>query len=354
MSLPRRVADLLGVALPVLQAPMAGTSGVRLAVAAAEAGGLSALPCAMLSADQIRESVQSFRQQLSAPINLNFFTHAPPQADPAREAAWRARLAPFAHELGVTGDAPAASRAPFDAAMCAVVEELKPEVVSFHFGLPAPELVARVRAAGPKVLSSATTLAEALWLEARGVDAIIAQGVEAGGHRGMFLSEDISTQMGTMALVQLIAGRVRVPVIAAGAIADGRSAAAALLLGADAVQIGTALMRAPECDTAPLHRALLEAPGETALTNLFTGRPARGLVNRIMRELGPMNPAAPAFPNAAIAMAPLRRAAEARGDAGFSPLWAGQAFPLARAAPAGEIVRALCADAEKLLAGAPL
>ena len=344
----RRILELLAIDVPILQAPMAGSGLAALAIAVAGAGGLGSLPCALLTAPQIRREVASFRAAGGRPLNLNFFCHHPPTPDPAREAAWRRRLAPYYRELGVDPDAPvpSSSRAPFDAALCDLVVELRPEVVSFHFGLPAPDLLARVRATGARVLSSATTVAEARWLADRGCDAIVAQGVEAGGHRGMFLHDDISTQVGTMSLVPRIVDAVPVPVIAAGGIADARGITAALALGAAAVQLGTAYLRCPEATTAPLHRrALADAHGDqTALTNVFTGRPARGIVNRLIRELGPIAPDAPAFPLAGAAIAPLRAAAEAAGSGEFGPLWAGQSASLARELPAGELTTRLAAE----------
>jgi nitronate monooxygenase len=205
----------------------------------------------------------------------------------------------------------------------------------------------RVRTTGAKILSSATTPDEARFLEDHGCDAVIAQGAEAGGHRGMFLSQDIATQIGTMALTPLVVDAVRVPVIAAGAIGDRRSVAAAFALGASGVQVGTAYMRCPECDTPPLHRAALARAGETALANIFTGRPARALVNRFAREMGPMRADAPAFPRAAFSLAPLRGVAEERGSDDFSPMWAGQAFALAQAKSAAEVTADLMGEARK-------
>ena len=215
---------------------------------------------------------------------------------------------------------------PFSREAVEVLAEFEPRVVSFHFGLPPEDLLARVRGWGAKILSSATTVEEARWLADRGVDAVIAQGLEAGGHRGMFLSDDLDSQMGTLALVPQIAQAVRVPVIAAGGIADSKGVAAAMALGAAGVQVGTAYLLCPEATTSPVHRAALKsaAASATALTNIFTGRTARGIVNRIMRELGPINAAAPAFPLAAPAIAPLRAKAEGMGSGEFSPLWAGQ------------------------------
>jgi nitronate monooxygenase len=322
---------------------------VDLAIAVARAGGLGSLPCAMLGVEQIRQQVDQFRAAVRAPVNLNFFCHTPPHPDPQREAQWRACLAPYYAELGLGPDtqAPAVNRAPFDAALCALVEQCRPEVVSFHFGLPAPDLLARVRAAGAKVISSATTVREARWLQERGVDAVIAMGSEAGGHRGMFLAQTLESQVGTFALVPQVADAVRVPVIAAGGIGDARGLVAALALGASAVQIGTAYMLAPEAKTSALHRAAIRqaTDADTALTNLFTGRPARGIVNRLMREIGPMNSAVPAFPLAGGALAPLRAKTESAGSTDFVSLWSGQAGRLATQDSAEAITRRIAAQA---------
>lgn len=354
MPLDRRIQDLLGLDLPILQAPMAGAQGAEMAIAVSEAGGLGALPCALLSVDQARAELGIIRQRTNRPINLNFFCHTPPAPDDARETRWRQRLAAFYRELGIDPAAPipASNRAPFDDAFCAVVEEFRPEVVSFHFGLPEPRLVDRVHAAGAKILSSATTAAEARWLAERGCDAIIAQGNEAGGHRGIFLSDDIASQPGTFALVPQVVDAVDVPVIAAGGITDARGVVAAFALGASAVQIGTAYLFTPEAKITPMHRAALASASDeaTVLTNLFTGRPARGLVNRVMREVGPISAEAPAFPTAGGALAPLKAKAEAAGSADFSSLWSGQAAALGRSMPAGELTKRLAAEAEARLA----
>lgn len=347
----RRLLERLKIEHPIVLAPMAGAMDWELAAAVSEAGALGSIPAAMLAPQSLREQVTKFRARTKGPLNLNFFCHKPPAASNARESEWRDRLAPYFRELGIDPNAPVPSsnRAPFDPAFADVVAELKPEVVSFHFGLPDKALLARVKAAGCLVLCSATTVAEARRLEADGTDAVVAQGNEAGGHRGMFLTEDIATQVGTFALVPQVVDAVAVPVIAAGGIADARGIVAALALGACAVQIGSAYLWTPEAKISSLHRAALAAACDaTALTNLMTGRPARGVVNRVMRELGPMGKA-PDFPLAGGALAPLRAKAEAQGLGDFSPLWAGQAAALGRALPAAELTQRLAAEAQALL-----
>ena len=350
----RRFLDLVGIEIPIVQAPMAGSVSSEMVVAVSEAGGLGSLPCAMLNAEQIRTELGIIRQRTARPINVNFFCHTPPQRDARREAAWKERLATYYAELGIDPDAqPSGSaRAPFDDAMCDAVLEFRPEVVSFHFGLPDQRLLRRVKESGAKVLSSATSVAEARALEAQGCDAIIAQGYEAGGHRGMFLTDDIASQAGTMALVPQVVDAVGVPVIAAGGIADGRGIVAALALGASAVQIGTAYLFCPEAKVGAAHRAALKSANESAtvLTNVFTGRPARGIVNRIVREVGPMSQHAPAFPLAATGVGPLRSKDEAAGSGDFTPLWSGQAAALGRELPAGELTRTLASEASERLA----
>lgn len=336
---------LLGTALPIIQAPMAGVQGSALAVAVSNAGGLGSLPCAMLGLDAMRQEMAAIRAQTAQPFNVNFFCHTPPEPRSERETLWRTALAPYFAELGIDVSTIAAGpgRSPFSADAAAVLEEFKPPVVSFHFGLPAADLLARVQGWGARILASATTVDEARWLEARGVDAIVAQGLEAGGHRGIFLSEDLNSQVGTLALVPQIVRAVKIPVIAAGGIADAAGVAAAMALGAAGVQIGTAYLLCPEATTSPLHRAALasEAARVTALTNVFTGRPARSIVNRLMRELGPINAAAPAFPLAAAAIAPLRAKAESQGRSDFSPLWAGQNTTGCREVSAGVLTQEL-------------
>lgn len=332
-----RLAALLGVRYPLIQAPMAGSQGSALALAVAQEGALGSLPCAMLQGDALQQELQ----RVGPGVNLNFFCHPPQAAD---DGPWRARLAPYYRELGVDqGERSAApARAPFSHEVAGAIEPLRPRVVSFHFGLPAPELLARVKSWGTRILASATTVDEALWLEARGADVIIAQGVEAGGHRGMFLSDDLTTQLGTLALVPQIVAAVTLPVVAAGGIADARGVRAALALGAHGVQVGTAYLSCPEARTTAVHRAALADAHHTALTNVFSGRPARGIVNRLMRELGPIADGVPSFPHASGALAPLRAAAEQRGDGSFSPLWAGQ-YVRQHGLPAAALTRELCA-----------
>ena len=335
---------LLNIELPIIQAPMAGVQGSALAIAVSNAGALGSLPCAMLDLDGMRRELTAMRDQTRRAFNVNFFCHAVPTIDEAREAAWREALAPYFEEFGVD---PAtivpATRRPFDEAAAGILAEFRPPIVSFHFGLPSPDLIARARAWGAKILSSATTVEEALWLEARGVDAVIAQGVEAGGHRGMFLTDDISTQAPTLTLVPRVVKAVAIPVIAAGGIADASGVRAAISLGASGVQVGTSYLLCPEATTGPLHRAALasDAGRYTALTNLFTGRPARAIVNRLMQELGPMSGLPPAFPLAASAIAPLKARAESRGVTDCSSMWAGQNTSGCRQIPAADMTRAL-------------
>ena len=337
--------SLFGTALPIIQAPMAGVQGSALAAAVSEAGGLGSLPSALLGVDGLRAELTAVRARTRGPVNVNFFCHTPPTPSAAREAAWRAALAPYYREHGIDpASIPAGpGRTPFAADTAELVEAFRPEVVSFHFGLPAADLLARVGATGAKIIASATTLDEACWLAARGVDAIVAQGVEAGGHRGHFLRDDLSVQLSTFALVPQIVHAVRVPVIAAGGVVDRRTVAAAFALGAAAVQVGTAYLLCPEATTPAVHRAALTADGgrHTALTNLFSGRAARGIVNRLMRDLGPMSAVPPEFPLASAALAPLRAKAEAQGRGDFSPLWAGQNVGACKAIPAGELTREL-------------
>lgn len=340
----RRILHLFDIELPIIQAPMAGPGTPELAIAVSDAGGLGSLPCAQLSLEQTRVALQRIGPRTSRRLNLNFFCHTPPAIDAVRSASWHARLAPYYVELGLDPETavPAGGRQPFDGEFCELVEEYRPAVVSFHFGLPERGLLERVKATGATVISSATTVDEARWLEEHGCDAVIAMGLEAGGHRGNFLAQDMSRQVGTFALVPQVADAVRVPVIAAGGIADATGVAAALSLGAALVQVGTAFLLCPEATISVVHREALasEASRHTALTRIFTGRPARSIVNRLMREQEAAG-LAPAFPLATAAIAPLRKAAEARGSGDFSPLWSGQNASGCRAVSAAELTRGL-------------
>ena len=331
--------------LPIIQAPMAGSQGSALALAVSTAGGLGSIPCAMLSLEALRSELQVLREGIQGRYNVNFFCHRPSEPDAERMQRWNAAVRPYHLEMGIDPDTIPAGpgRAPFSAEAAAVLAEFKPAVVSFHFGLPAPELLAQVKAWGATIMSSATTLQEALWLEQHGADIIIAQGLEAGGHRGIFLNDDLSTQVDLRTLLRQIIDGVRCPVVAAGGIATAEHVQEVLGMGAAAAQVGSAYLLCPEATTSAVHRAALQTPAaqHTALTNLFTGKPARGIVNRWMRELGPMSELAPAFPLATSVVAPLRTKAEAGGSGDFSPLWAGknawQGYPRS----AAEVTRAL-------------
>ena len=345
--------EFLPSRLPIIQAPMAGSQGVDLCVAVCEAGGLGSLPSAMLAPAALRDQIDAVRARTMAPFNVNFFCHVPPEPDAERAERWIAELAPDYAEAGLEPPPATTSsgRAPFDEAMAEVVEETRPPVVSFHFGLPDEALLERAKRTGAKIYSSATTVEEARWLDKRGIDAVIAQGAEAGGHRGMFLTDDVDAQPGLFALLPQVVDAVKVPVIAAGGIADGRAIAAAFVLGARAAQIGTAYLLTPQATIPAVHRAALAGARDNAtrLANIFTGRPARGLLNRFMREHGPMNWRAPPFPLATGAIAPLRAHYERLGSGDYSPLWAGQAAALGRAEDAGRLTEHLWSEATAVL-----
>ena len=342
-----RLENLLGTNLPLVQAPMAGVQNSALALAVCRAGGLGSLPCAMLSAEALHNELVVLSEQAEGPWNLNFFAHRNPPADDAREKQWRNALAPYYTELGLDIGAiqAGAGRRPFDPETLELIAPFRPPVVSFHFGLPEAAIIERIKAWGGKVLSTATTLAEGKWLQAHGADAVIAQGLEACGHRGQFLSTDLSLQMGTFALLPQLVAALDIPVISAGGIADANGVAAAMALGAAGVQMGTVYLLCPEATTTELHRAALnsEAAQHTALTNVFSGGPARGIVNRAIRELGPLSELAPLFPLAGTAMAPLRAANEKTGSGEFSPLWSGQNNSGCKAISAFELTRELAA-----------
>ncbi len=344
----RGLLDLLAITIPIIQAPMAGSDSVALARSVSSTGALGSLACAMLTPDAVRESMSALRHETTAPYNLNFFCHPMKAPDAAAAERWKTFLRPHYERFNLDIETIAESRLrlPFDEEMCAVVQELKPEVVSFHFGLPTASLVDRLKSQGMKIVSSATSVSEAKWLESRGCDAIIAQGFEAGGHRGMFLETNSASQVGLFALLPQVKDAVSVPVIAAGGIADARGVIAAFALGASGVQLGTAYLFCPEANISPLHRRALEQAGDTgtALTNLYSGRLARGILNQYLQESGPMSDAAPAFPYAATLIAPLRAASEREGSWDYMQLWAGQAARLARSLPADDFTRSLAAD----------
>ncbi len=344
-----RLRNLFSIDIPIIQAPMAGASSLDMAVAVSAAGGLGSLACATLGADRLGVLLADARDRTDKPLNLNFFAHAKPKDDAEHDTAWLGRLSAYYAEFGleVPKTLSAGPVQPYDAARCAIVEEFAPSVVSFHFGLPEPELVSRVKAAGCKIISSATTVNEARWLATNGRDAIIAQGFEAGGHRGMFLSESIGTQMGTLSLVPQIADAVDLPVIAAGGIGDARGIVAAFALGASAVQIGTAYLFTDEASINPVYRHSLEdaANAETVVCNVISGRPSRILANRMARELGSIAQDAPAFPRGFAATGPLRAAAEGCGKPDFSAHYCGQSAPLGHRTTAFSLTRELASDA---------
>lgn len=349
----RRLTDLFNIEHPILLAPIAGAMDADLTIEVCEAGALGSLPTAMIDPATVRSEMTRIRARTRKPVNLNFFSYKQPELNNAREARWRDRLDPYYRELNIDPAAPvpAVNRVPFNPTLCDIVEEFRPEVVSFHFGLPQGELLERVKATGCKLIASATTVEEARWLEAQGADAVIAQGYEAGGHRSMFLTSDLAAQVGTFALVPQVADAVKVPVIAAGGVGDARGIAAAFMLGAAGVQIGTAYMHCPEAKISKFHRAALKSlPSDgTVETNVMTGRPARYIVNRLVRELGPISDVAPEFPLASGALAPLKAKAEAMGSAEFSPMSSGQAAALGRAMPARELTATLAREAQALL-----
>jgi nitronate monooxygenase len=346
-----RLTKLLGIDAPIVQAPMAGSAGLDMAVAVAEAGGLGSLACAALNAQGLHDLLQAAARATNKPLNFNFFCHEPPEDNPAHDAAWLEKLSPYFDEISL--DKPPSlqmrSLQPFDEDRCSVIEAQPPAVVSFHFGLPEDAFVQRLKAAGIIVMSSATTVDEARYLEAHGCDVIIAQGLEAGGHRGMFLTDDPLTQIGTMALVPQIVDAVSVPVIAAGGIADGRGIVAALALGASAVQMGTAFLFAEQATVSDVYKAQLRDAGSqhTAVSNVFSGRPTRCLVNRMMRETGPLSADAPAFPKGFAATGPLRVKAEEVNIRDFSPHYCGQAAGLGKPTTVARLMQDLVSQARQ-------
>lgn len=335
----------LGCKYPIVQAPMAGVQDSRLAIAVCQTGGIGSLPCAMLNLAQIESQITAIRDQTEGVFNVNFFAHQSVDYTPQMQEKWFNAMQPYYTEFGLaqvdimtTG-----GRQPFNRETAELIADLKLPIVSFHFGLPEPELLALVKSSGAKIWSSATTIAEAKWLELQGVDAVIAQGLEAGGHRGMFLSPDITLQMGTFSLLPHIVKAVKVPVIGAGGISDGTTANAAFDMGASMVQVGTAFLLAEEADTKPFHRQALQSERvlHTTLTNLFSGGLARGIVNRFIAEMGYIHADAPPFPHASFVTNPVKNAAETQNNDDFSALWAGQNASLAKAGTAKQIIENL-------------
>jgi nitronate monooxygenase len=347
-----RLTERLGIRYPIIQAPMAGASTPEMAAAVTRTGGLGSLGVALQSLDATRANCEAIRTATNGAYNINFFVHKQPTLDTAKGDAVRGQLAPYYDELNL-GEVPAAetSSTPFNEDHLALMLEIKPPVVSFHFGLPAPELFDAVKAAGIFTISSATNVGEARQLEAGGIDAIIAQGFEAGGHRGTFAEPYEDGWVGTMALVPQVVDAVSVPVIAAGGIADGRGIAAALALGADAAQLGTAFLPCPESMIPQVHRdALGDAQDDqTRLTSAFSGRPARGLQNRYMREMLASEKSLPDFPILNTLTGPMRKASAEAGNPDFVSLWSGQAAALNKTLPAGELLEALVAETEAVL-----
>ena len=343
------LSDRLGISHPIIQAPMAGVSTAALAAAVSNAGALGSIAVGAGNAGQARAAIRAVRDLTDRPFNVNVFAHRPARADARREAAWLDWLA--AHFDAQEATAPLALREIYtsfldDPAMLAVLVEERPAVVSFHFGLPTPSQVARLHAAGIVLMATATSPQEARSIEAAGIDVVVAQGIEAGGHRGTFDPTRPDAGLGTFALVQLVRASVAIPIVAAGGIMDGRGIAATLRLGASAAQLGTAFILAPESAATPHHRALLrDGCAPTAMTDAISGRAARGIVNRFFDEIGgPGHPSVPDYPIAYDAAKALHAAAFGRGHQDYSVNWAGQAYPLARAMPAAALVAVLAAE----------
>ncbi len=334
----------LGIPTPVLMAPMAGeAASAALVAAVSEAGGLGHLGAAYLSPARIRTVVAEIRERTRKPFGINLFCPQAWRADAALVEAYRQRLAPHAAALGLAvPEVPAACEEDFEAQL-AVVRELQPAVVSFALGDPGPALVQALRDEGRIVLGTATQVSEALQLQDSGVHAVIAQGFEAGGHRGGFHGRREGALIGTMALVPQLVDALYVPVIAAGGIADARSMAAARALGATAAAVGTAFLLVEECPLSPAYReALMQArDADSTLTRAFSGREARGLANAFTRDMA--DAPLPDFPIPNALTRPLRQAAAAQGRADFMSLWAGQALPLVRPKPAAQLVHELAA-----------
>lgn len=347
------LTDLLEIEHPILQAPMGGESTTQMAVAVCNAGGLGGLGCSSKSADEVRRAIEEIRSGTNRSFNLNFFAHPPPGENPQVNEQTRALVAPFYDELGIE-NIPTRAEAPldpFDESRLAVLLEMRPKVVSFHFGLPPLDMVQALQDAGTVVLCTATTVAEARQLANAGVDAIIAQGWEAGGHRGTFEVSFEDFGVGTMALVPQVVDAVDVPVIAAGGIADGRGIAAALVLGASGVQLGTAFLSCPEADIDARYREALRNATEdgTRLTRAFSGRPARARNNRYIEAMAEKRVRLPDFPTMYSFSGPLESTSRDTGKSGFEFFLWGQGAPMNRELPAAELMERLVEEAQTAL-----
>ena len=348
------LTDRLGIRYPIIQAPMAGSSTPALAIAVSTAGGLGSLGLAMHSQESLRTDCATVSNATDAPYNANFFVHSEPVDDLERVDDARSMLAPYYRELGLGKVPEAITPIPsFNEIHLRALLDLRPPVVSFHFGLPSDDALKAIKAAGLFTLSSATNVAEARELEARGVDAVIAQGFEAGGHRGTFLQPYERGHVGTLALVPQVVDAVSIPVIAAGGIGDGRGIAAALALGASAVQLGTAFLSCPESAAHPLYReALNEArDDQTRITHAFSGRPARGLENRYLLEMAGHEARYPDFPILNTLTGPLRKASAKENNPDFLSLWSGQSAAMSKNLPACELIQWLVKETESVLEG---
>lgn len=347
------IHKLFNVDVPIIQAPMASSVGNDMVVAVCEAGGLGSVAAAAMSSDDLRKNLSEVRKRTQKPFNVNFFAHKQPKESRSGDDIWLDHVSDYFRELGLEKPKSLSEGVitPFDDAKCKVIEEMPPCVVSFHFGLPEQALIKRTKAAGSLVLSSATTVEEARWLQDHGCDAVIAQGLEAGGHRGMFLSEDVSGQLGTMALIPQIVDAVDVPVIAAGGIADGRAIAACLTLGASAAQIGTAYLFCQESTISDVYRDAITnaSSSDTCLTNVFSGRPTRTLVNRMVTEQGPMAKGAPSFPRGFSISGVLRNQAEKLGNRDFSAHYCGQSVAMGAATDARQLTQTLAKETMECL-----
>ncbi|WP_370275129.1 NAD(P)H-dependent flavin oxidoreductase [Pararhodobacter marinus] len=348
--------DSLGLSLPIFQAPMAGVSTPALAAAVSNAGGLGSIGIGASDAATAARMIAETRDATDRPFHVNVFAHRTPQPDPAVESAWIEAMRPLFAAFGA--EPPARLRTIYrsfndNPDMLAMLLDARPAVVSFHFGLPAPDALVALRKAGILLLATATNLDEARCIRDAGLDGIIAQGIEAGGHRGVFDCNAPDPQLSTLALTRLLVARQDLPVIAAGGIMDGAGIAAALRLGAVAAQLGTAFIGCPESSAEPAHRRALHGAGayRTTLTAAISGRPARALENRFTQAAGGMLAGTPpAYPIAYDAGKALHAAAKARGETGFGAYWAGQGAPLARSMPAGELVAVLARELRAAMA----